>query len=67
MPVPYAARLEFPGGRPITGGGPLVQWLLAIPQLMIASALRARRQILPLISVNHAEPGHPHEPATGTR
>jgi hypothetical protein len=55
--------VECGGGRPITGAGPLVSWLLAIPQLMIASALRT----LPLISVNHAEPGHPHEPTTWSR
>jgi uncharacterized protein DUF4389 len=29
---------------------PLVQWLLAIPHLMIASALRSLRQVLTLIS-----------------
>jgi hypothetical protein len=34
---------------------------------MIASALRTLRQILPLISVNHAEPGPPHEPTTWSR
>jgi hypothetical protein len=55
--------VEFDGGRPITGAGPLAQWLLAIPQLMIASALRTLRQILPLISVNHVHPGQPPAPA----
>jgi hypothetical protein len=49
------------------GSGPLVQRLLAIPQLLIASALRTLRQILPLISVNHVEPGHPQEPTTEPR
>jgi hypothetical protein len=62
-----SGRLEFHGSRRITRWRPLVQWLLAIPQFMIASALRTLRQILPLISVNHAEPGPPHEPTTWSR
>ncbi len=49
--VPYAARLEFHGGNHIARWRPLAQWLLAIPQLMIASALRSVRQILILISL----------------
>lgn len=51
MPVPYAARLEFHGGNHIARWRPLAQWLLAIPQLMIASALRSLRQVLILISL----------------
>ena len=49
MPVPYAAQLEFHGDRGITRRRPLVQWLLAIPQL-IAYAPRSLRQVLFLIS-----------------
>jgi Domain of unknown function (DUF4389) len=51
MPVPYAARLEFHGGNHIARWRPLAQWLLAIPQLMIVSALRSLRQVLILISL----------------
>ena len=50
-PIPYAARLEFHGGHHIARWRPLAQWLLAIPQLMIASALRSLRQVLILISL----------------
>jgi hypothetical protein len=48
--VPYPAQVEFHGDRQITRWRPLVQWLLAIPQLAIASALRTLRQVLTLIS-----------------
>ena len=48
---PYPAQLEFHGDRRITRWRPLVQWLLAIPHLMIASALRTLRQVLILISL----------------
>jgi Domain of unknown function (DUF4389) len=47
----YPAQVEFHGDRHITRWRPLVQWLLAIPQLMIASALRSLRQVLTLISL----------------
>ena len=50
-PMPYPARVEFHGDRHITRWRPLVQWLLAIPQLMVASALRTLRQVLTLISL----------------
>jgi len=46
----YPAHLEFSCDRHITRWRPLVQWLLAIPQLLIASALRTVRQVLTLIS-----------------
>lgn len=49
--VPYPARLEFHGDRHIARWRPLVQWLLAIPQLAIASALRSLREVLLLISL----------------
>jgi uncharacterized protein DUF4389 len=49
--VAYPARLDFHGGTHISRWRPLAQWLLAIPQLMIASALRSLRQVLILISL----------------
>jgi len=49
--APYPAEIEFHGDRHITRWRPLVQWLLAVPQLMIASALRSLRQVLILISL----------------
>jgi len=51
LSVPYPAQLEFHGDRHIIRWRPLVQWLLAIPQLMIAGALRSLRQVLILISL----------------
>jgi hypothetical protein len=50
MSIPYPAQLEFHGDRHITRWRPLVQWLLAIPHLFIASVLRSLRQLLTLIS-----------------
>lgn len=50
MPTPYPLQLEFDADRHITRWRPLVQWLLAIPHLMIAWALRTLRQVLTLIS-----------------
>jgi hypothetical protein len=49
--IPYPAQLEFHGDRHIARWRPLVQWLLAIPQLAIASALRAVREVLLVISL----------------
>jgi uncharacterized protein DUF4389 len=51
LSAPYPAQLEFNADRHITRWRPLVQWLFAIPQLMIASALRSLRQVLTLISL----------------
>ena len=51
LSAPYPAQLEFHGDRHIARWRPLVQWLLAIPQLMIAGALRSLRQVLTLISL----------------
>jgi len=48
--TPYPLQLEFHADRRITRWRPLVQWLLAIPHLMIAWALRSLRQVLTLIS-----------------
>src|SRR5664279_4353645 len=46
----YPLQLEFHADRHITRWRPLVQWLLAVPHLMIAWALRSLRQVLTLIS-----------------
>ena len=51
MPAPSPLQLEFHADRHITRWRPLVQWLLAIPHLMIAWALRSLRQVLTLISL----------------
>jgi len=51
MSAPYPLQLEFHADRHITRWRPLVQWLLAIPHLMIAWALRSLRQVLTLISL----------------
>ena len=48
---PYPLQLEFQADRRITRWRPLVQWILAIPHLMIAWALRSLRQVLTLISL----------------
>ncbi len=48
--APYPLQLEFQAAPRITRWRPLVQWLLVIPHLMIAWALRSLRQALTLIS-----------------
>ena len=48
--LPYPVQLGFEGGSQIARWRPLVQWLLAIPQLLIAAALGQVRNILTLIS-----------------
>lgn len=50
-PMTYPARLEFEGGYRIARWRPLVQWVLAIPHLLIAGALSSLRNILTLISL----------------
>jgi hypothetical protein len=50
MSIPYPAQLEFTGDEHIARWRPLVQWLLGIPQLLIANALSSLRSILTLIS-----------------
>src|SRR4051794_17552250 len=50
MSAAYPAQLEFVADRHMARWRPLVQWLLAIPQLLIASALSSLRNILTLIS-----------------
>src|SRR5205807_3826418 len=49
--VPYPAQLGFEGGLQIARWRPLVQWLLAIPQLLISYALGQVRNVLTLISL----------------
>jgi hypothetical protein len=49
--APYPLQLEFQADTHITRWRPLVQWLYAIPHLMIAGALRSLRQVLTLISL----------------
>ncbi|TML40979.1 MAG: DUF4389 domain-containing protein [Actinobacteria bacterium] len=49
--APYPLQLDFQADTHITRWRPLVQWLLAVPQLMIANALRSLRQVLTLISL----------------
>src|SRR5664280_1761975 len=51
MSASYPLQLEFHADRHITKWRPLLQWLLAIPHLMIAWALRSLRQVLTLISL----------------
>jgi ABC-type uncharacterized transport system YnjBCD permease subunit len=48
--MPYPVRLEFQTDPHIARWRPLVQWLLAIPQLIIANALSSLRSVLTLIS-----------------
>ena len=48
--APYPLQLEFQAAPGITRWRPLVQWLLAIPHLMIAWALRSLRKVLTLAS-----------------
>jgi hypothetical protein len=50
LSAPYPAQLEFQGDGHIARWRPLVQWLLAIPQLLIADVLSSLRNILTLIS-----------------
>lgn len=52
MPLvtPYPTQLDLRGERQIARWRPLVQWLLAIPHLFIASALGMLRGVLTLIS-----------------
>jgi len=50
LSAPYPAQLEFHGDGHIARWRPLVQWLLAIPQLLIADVLSSLRNILTLIS-----------------
>ena len=46
----YPAHVEFQADRHIARWRPLVQWLLAIPHLLIARSLSALRSVLLLVS-----------------
>lgn len=48
--MPYPAQLEFRGDSHVARWRPVVQWLLAIPQLAIAYALSTVRSVLTLVS-----------------
>jgi hypothetical protein len=50
MSMPYPAQLEFRGDVHIARWRPVVQWLLAIPQLAIAYALGSVRSVLTFVS-----------------
>lgn len=50
LATPYPAQLDFRGNRQIARWRPFVQWLLAIPHLLIAYALTSLRGVLTLIS-----------------
>lgn len=47
----YPVTVSFDADRHITRWHPLVQWLLAIPHLMVSQALRSLRGVLTLISL----------------
>src|SRR3954451_2069723 len=49
--TPYPPQLTFEADRHITRWRPLVQWLLAIPHLLVAQVLRSLRNVLTLISL----------------
>ena len=49
--APYPAQLELHADRDINRWRPLVQWLLAVPQLMVAQVLSSLRNVLTLISL----------------
>ena len=48
--APYPTQLDFNGTRQIARWRPLVQWLLAIPHLLIAYALGILRSVLTVIA-----------------
>jgi Domain of unknown function (DUF4389) len=51
MSSPYPAQLEFHADRHISRWRPLLQWLFAIPHLLVAQALSSLRSVLTLISL----------------
>jgi hypothetical protein len=50
LPMAYPAQLQFEADRRITRWHPLVQWVLAIPHLVVADVLSTLRQVLTFIS-----------------
>lgn len=51
LPASYPAHLEFQADYQISRWRPLYQWVLAIPQLMVAGALGSLRNALTVISL----------------
>jgi hypothetical protein len=51
LSLPYPAQVEFEADRQITRWHPLVQWILAIPHLIVADVLSTLRTVLTLISL----------------
>src|SRR4051794_17504691 len=49
--TPYPAQLTFDADRNIARWRPLIQWLLAIPHLMVARVLNTLRTVLTVISL----------------
>jgi hypothetical protein len=49
--TPYPAQLSLRADSEMTRWRPLVQWFLAIPQLMVAQVLNTLRNVLTLISL----------------
>ncbi|MEU7581435.1 DUF4389 domain-containing protein [Streptomyces sp. NPDC041068] len=50
LAAPYPTQLELKGTRRIARWRPLVQWLLAVPQLLIAYVLSLLREVLTFIA-----------------
>ena len=50
MSTPYPVHLDFQAEEHMARWRPLVQWLLAIPHLIVANALSSLRGVLTLIS-----------------
>jgi cobalamin synthase len=50
LAIPYPTQLDFRAERQVARWRPLVQWLLAIPQLVIGYALGQLRNVLTLIA-----------------
>lgn len=51
LATPYPTQLDFHGSQRIARWRPLVQWLLAIPQLLIVNALSTLRGVLTLVAL----------------
>jgi hypothetical protein len=51
LATPYPTQLDLRGTGEIARWRPLVQWLLAVPQLFIAYALSVVRAVLILVSL----------------
>jgi hypothetical protein len=51
LATPYPAQVELHADGHITRWRPLIQWLLAVPQLIVANVLSSLRGVLTLISL----------------